>query len=228
MAAWPHGDPDAVVRGILATAPYRHAPAAVAAHSAPQKSALELFGQWFHDRVWVPFWNHFHNPIGHALNGIATVSTPIGYGVVVLACLVLAFAIYRLAVALGQPGAASGDRRPGPGLALAGEASSAQLRARAAGAARAGDYARAIAALFGAALALLDERAVVAFDATRTPGEYGRLVRRATPQAAQAFGELSGRFVSAAYAERVMTADDYADAERAYAAFDPRPSGATA
>jgi hypothetical protein len=226
MGAWPHGDPDAVVRGILATAPYRHAPAVVAARSAPKKSAWEVFGDWFHDHVWAPFWSHFHNPIGHALNGLVNVSTPIGYGVVVLACLVLAFGIYRLAMALGRPEARSDSLRALPGLALGREASSAQLRARAAEAARSGDYARAIAALFAAALALLDERAVVAFDATRTPGEYGRLVRRANPGAAQPFGELSNRFVSAAYAERITTADDYAHAERAYAQFDPVAPGA--
>jgi hypothetical protein len=228
MGAWPHGDPDAVVRGILATAPYRHAAVAAESHSKPAKSGWQLFGEWFHDHVWEPFWHVFRDPIGHALGGIANVGAPIGYAVVGVACLVLAFVIYRLAIAFARPASDAGARDAVPGAYLARALSSAQLRARAAETARAGDYGRAIAALFAAALALLDERAIVAFDSTRTPGEYGRLVRRATPRAAQPFGDLCGRFVTAAYAQRIATADDYAQAERAFVAFDPAATTANA
>ena len=226
MHAWPHGDPDAVVRGILATAPYRHAPAI--SRDKPKPTWQELFGQWFHDTIWEPFWHTFRDPIGHALSGISGVSGVIGYVVVGFACLVLAFAIYRLAIALGRPATTGGSASSSAGRLLLADLSSAQLRARAAEAARAGDFGRAIAALFAASLAMLDERGIVAFDRTRTPGEYRLLVRRASPRAAQPFGELSGGFVRAAYAENVMTADDYADAERALADFDPAATTATA
>jgi Domain of unknown function (DUF4129) len=77
-----------------------------------------------------------------------------------------------------------------------------------------GDYARAIGALFSAALAALDERALVPFDAARTPGEYGRLVRRARQSLSGPFDALSGDFVRAAFAPERPVQDDYLRAER--------------
>jgi hypothetical protein len=82
-------------------------------------------------------------------------------------------------------------------------------------------YAGAIAALFGAALAELDARGLVAFDATRTPGEYRRLVRRARAQASVPFDDLAERFVRALYAPERPQPADYEAAERALAALEP-------
>ena len=58
------------------------------------------------------------------------------------------------------------------GRALAERRSSSEWRAAAADFAAKGEFARAIAALFSAALAELDERGLVALDPSRTPGEY--------------------------------------------------------
>jgi hypothetical protein len=225
MAAYPHGDPDAVVRAILATSPYRHP---VADATAPAKpSLMQLLWQWYLDHVWEPLvhWlSHVHiRSFGSAGGDAATI---VGYGVVAVACFVLAFALYRLIVAFARTGSGEGTSSNGGRVALERTLSSQQWRARAAEAARAGDYGRAIAALFTASLATLDERAIVAFDATRTPGEYRRLVRRVRAAAAEPFNDLCGRFVRAAYAEAVATADDYAAAERAFAAFEPATVGA--
>ena len=219
MASWPHGDPSVVVRGILATAPYRHT--IVATTDKPSPNVLEILWNWFREHVLRPLFHWLDAHLSHAFGGAAgKAGSVLVYAIIGIAALVLAFAIYRLVVAFARSGSkdsiATGER-----LTLADLPSSAQWRARAAEAARAGDYGRAIAALFTAALATLDERAIVAFDATRTPGEYRRLVRRARATAADPFNDLSGRFVRAAYAEVVTTADDYAQAERAFAAFEP-------
>ena len=219
MPAWPHGDPSAVVRSILATSPYRRAPRATL--EKPKKTLLELLGDWIHDNIWIPIRHFFHSlhlydP--HASAGNA--GRILVYALIAAAAAVLVYVIYRLALAFGRP-KAGGVTDRGDRVASTPPSSSKQWRARAAELARAGDYARAVAALFTASLATLDERTIVTFDATRTPGEYRRLVRRERRSASEAFNDLASRFVRAAYAEVTTTADDYAAAERAFAAFEP-------
>jgi hypothetical protein len=218
MAAWPHGDPDAVVRAILATAPYRRA--APETETAPGPDLLGLAWKWLVDHVIKPIWDAIFGHLPRTSGGLNAAAHVVEYAVIGAAAIMLAYAAYRLVIALAK--ATPSERRsPGGGVALATVSTSEEWRRRAAAAARAGDYGRAIAALFRASLAVLDERAVVVFDATRTPGEYRRLVRRERALAAEPFNDLAGRFVRAAYAEAVTTADDYAGAERAYAAFEP-------
>ncbi len=101
----------------------------------------------------------------------------------------------------------------------------AELLHRAAEAAAAGDFARAIGALFAAALAALDERGIVPFDGARTPGEYRRLVRRARPPAAPAFDALAGGFVRAMFAPAPPQRADYDAAARAFAVLEPALHG---
>ena len=223
MASWPHGDPSAVVRDILATPPYRHA--IVTTTQEPERNVSQLLWDWFYAHVVKPISAWIDAHLGHRFGGAGQAGNVLVYAIVALAAIVLIFAVYRLVVAFAVSGK-NNARAAGERVTLASLPSSAQWRARAAEAARAGDYGRAIAALFTAALATLDERALVAYDATRTPGEYRRLVRRARADAAVPFGELSGSFVRAAYAEDVTTQDDYARAERAFETFEPMTASA--
>jgi len=212
--AYPHGDPDAVVHAVLADPAYGAAAPTTAVK--PQPSLWEAAWQWFANHVLGPL---FH-PIARALAASRGAGTIVGVVLVVLALGLLAFVGFRLAVAFARPvvdagarGAVRGAHEPALSvqdwLALAREA-----------AAR-GAYAEAIAALFRAALGELDERAIVTFDAARTPGEYRRAVRRARAAAAGPFDELAERFVRAAFADATPQRAEFDAAERAFAAFTP-------
>ena len=95
----------------------------------------------------------------------------------------------------------------------------ADLRTAALAAAQRGDYALAIALIFRAALSALDERELIGYDGARTPGEYRRLVRRTIAAAANAFDDLTVRFVRASYARTATTREDFDGAAGAYDAF---------
>ncbi|MGH7707920.1 MAG: DUF4129 domain-containing protein, partial [Vulcanimicrobiaceae bacterium] len=70
---------------------------------------------------------------------------------------------------------------------------------------------------FNAALAALDERAIVPLDGARTPGEYQRRVRAILGAAATPFDDLVARFVPACFAPAPPARSDY---DTALAAFD--------
>jgi hypothetical protein len=212
MSAWPHGDPDALVRTVLAAPGYRTAPAVT--DVAPPPSFWSTFVAWIARHVLGPLLR----PFARAIASTHGVGTAVGLALALLALAAIAFAVYRLALAFVAPALASDPMRSA-GIEPYGDA--ADWRARARDAADRGDYAAAIAALFRAALAALDERAIVRYDAARTPAEYRRLVRRERGPAAPAFDELAERFTRAVYAPRASGADDFAAAERAYAAFEP-------
>jgi hypothetical protein len=208
---WPHGDPNAVAARVLSDPAYRHAKATTAA--APAESPFLTILRWIWHHVIAPLLH----PLAHAVAATRGVGTVAGTIMVVAALLGLAFVIFRLVLSLVRvpgPGGAGGRAAAVRGLDVERSAFDWRRVAR-------GDYARAIAALFSAALVELDERAVVAFDATRTPGEYRRLVRRARAAAAPAFDELTERFNHALYAAGTPVAAEYAAAERALAAFAP-------
>jgi hypothetical protein len=210
---WPHGDPNAVIKRVLADPAYRDAPATTA--QKPHESLIGIVWDWIADHVRPLF-----HPIAKALGATQGVGTLVGYVLIALALAALVFAVFRLVLAFARPAQRRGDRRA-EGNALDVERTPPEWRALARAAAARGDYAGAIAALFGAALAELDARALVAFDATRTPGEYRRLVRRARAQASVPFDELAERFVRALYAPERPQPSDYEAAERALAAFEP-------
>ncbi len=79
-----------------------------------------------------------------------------------------------------------------------------------------GAYARAVGLLFVASLALLDRTGRIPYEASRTPGEYRRLVRARLAQAAEAFDTLAGVFVVAAFGERPVFVPEWIHASRAY------------
>jgi hypothetical protein len=214
LKPWPHGDPDAVARAILAQPAYRRIPAST--DVAPQPSVWQILWDWIVDHVLRPLFG----PISHALGSAHPVGAAFGIVLIAIALLALAFLVFRLAVAFVGPALARG-RDVASGVALDAERTREDWLAAARAAAARGDYARAIAALFSASLAALDERSIVPFDPARTPGEYRRMVRQATRPASAAFDELSDRFVRAAYAPSVPARADFDAAERAFAAFEP-------
>jgi len=212
---FPHGDPDTVVRDVLSGAAYRHAPSATP--SAPQHSLWAVLWTWLHEHVIGPLLSPLVRAFAHAAHG--RLGALLDGGFVALALALLVLVAYRLALAYER---ASRDPRRGDAVvALAPSHDAAAWRARAREAAARNDFARAIAALFAAALALLDERAVIGFDPARTPGEYRRAVRRERELAANAFDELAQRFVRAVYARERPGADAYAEADRAFDRFEP-------
>lgn len=215
MTHWPHGDPDAVAREVLAGSAYRHSPLENA-HPPPQAWWEPLWG-WFLDHVVKPLLA----PLAHALVGAAGsgLGGAVVTGFVAVSLGLLAFVAYRLATAFVRiPHAARGvaGRR-----SLAPARDDTAWRALAREAATRGDFSRAIGYIFAAALALLDERAVVAFDAARTPGEYRREVRRERMPAASSFDDLAAGFMRASYAAEPPDAGDYAAVVAAFDRFEP-------
>jgi hypothetical protein len=206
---WPHGDPNAVVRSILAQPAYREAPAP----SAPSESLLARVFRWIGDRLHAIF-ERFG--VGSAFAGSGVV---VGWLLLAAAVLGLANVAFRLAIVI------AGGRTDRVARVAAGDlaetSTSASLRASALTSAARADYARAIVLLFRAALAALDERALVVYDAARTPREYRRVVRRAVSAAAGPFDELTSRFVRASFANAPVSRVDYDAAAVAFDAFEP-------
>jgi hypothetical protein len=167
-------------------------------------------------RILQPLWHW----LDHVFNSTRGTMTPLAIVVIALTVLAVVFLIVRIVLAFVKPAAAAlGEMTLGGTL---GEPRSADAWRRiAAAAASEGEYARAIAALFAAALAALDERMLVPYDDSRTPGEYRRRVRAAREAAAPPFDTLAERFVHAAYAAEPSSHTDYDSALDAYARFVP-------
>jgi hypothetical protein len=201
-----------VARTVLAQPAY-HVPATSAA--APHADLMTVIFDWLAKLL---------HPFAHWLEGAAGSARPFGAlaGALVLGAVLglLALLLWRIANALLKD--PPRPRLPGnfTGGALTGRSAS-DWREFAERAANAGDYARAIAALFSGALATLDERSLVPFDAARTPGEYRRLVRRTKPALAGPFDALSRAFVRAAFAAAVPQRADYERAAGSYDALVP-------
>jgi len=210
LSRWPHGDPNAVVKEVLSQSAYRTKPT----HSdSPVLSFWSQLWEWVGNIV-RPFFSWLDHVLGSG-GGTAQVIA-LAIGVVTIA--VLAFLIYRVVLAFVKPVV---GRRHAAEHPLVERLDAAAWQALAAERAARGDYARAIAALFAATLALLDERALVPFDASRTPGEYRRLVRRASEAIATPFDVLADRFVRAAFAAEAPQRGDCEDAFAAFGALRP-------
>ncbi len=213
-ATWAHGDPSVVIRGVLRDPAYRTAPATSHAEHA---SLVQIVLEWIYKHVLQPLFG----PLAHAASASQGVGTVLGYVLIAVAFAFLAFVAYRLAIAFAAPSASRGFGSSASARALAAERDPRAWHELARLAAARGDYGSAIAALFGAALAVLDETSIVAFDAARTPGEYRRLVRRARAPASAPFDDLADRFVRALYAPARAERADYEAAREAFAAFEP-------
>jgi Domain of unknown function (DUF4129) len=161
-ATWPHGDPRAVAKMVLADRRY-HA----ASQPAP-KTLWDLF--WDLLRKW---WDALTAPIGHVL-GNDLVTQFVGLAVLAVALAFLAFVAYRFARPYLRKRRA---RARAAATALAHDGDAAMLRERAFAAANEGRYHDAAALLWASALRALDEAGRVRYDAARTPGEWRREVR---------------------------------------------------
>lgn len=212
--AYPHGDPDRVVRSVLAEPAFRSSVSATA--SAPRPTLIEVVWDWVADHILRPLLH----PLASALSASHGVGTVVGLLLIVVSLGLLAFVVFRIALAFAGPAAASAALGRVFGARAPAE-DSAYWRGAAREAASRGAYAEAISALFRAALAELDDRAIVAFDAARTPGEYRRAVRRARSAAALPFDALADRFVRAAFAPDTPQRSEFDAAERALDEFEP-------
>jgi hypothetical protein len=209
---WPHGDPDAVIRGVLAQPAYR---TEKTVNQPPKPTLIEQIekavGDWLR--------KHF-GFLQHLYHGARATGNVLGIIALVALAVVLIAVGARLAGTLLRPKVAVED--DGTSLhALGGSRSAAQWRTFAMEAAARGEYNAAVAALFVAALQLLDESGVLHFDAARTPGEYRRLVRGTLGRGAPAFDGLVSGFLDVTYGERRADHDDYDAAQHSYAAFAP-------
>lgn len=163
-------------------------------------------------------------PITRAFAAGRNVGTAVGIVLVVVALCGLAFVVVRLALAFARRNGRTA--RAAETLPSGASFADTDWRAVAREAAARGEYARAIAALWAAALVVLDERALVTLDPARTPGEYRQSVRRIGSAAAAPFDTLGERFVYATYAAAASSARDFEIAERAFTAFEPAVTSA--
>lgn len=83
--------------------------------------------------------------------------------------------------------------------------------------AKTGQYDTAVRQLYFALLCLLDEKALVRFEATRTNGEYVRnLSGKASEEMGEGFMRLARRFEAAYYGRQHVSADQFAQCEQSY------------
>jgi hypothetical protein len=205
---WPHGDPNIVVRSVLAQPAFRDA------SGTADRSALQRLLQILGDRL-----RQLFRWLLRGANGSATwLGVTLGYVTLSLAVAAAAFAL--ASALLSRSWARSRTALRGRAAPLE-QMTPERLREQAASMAEAGEFAFAIALLFRGALLALDRAAIVAFDASRTPGEYRRLVRRALSLASSSFDDLAARFVRASFASAAPLRPDYEAAARAYATFVP-------
>ena len=111
--------------------------------------------------------------------------------------------------------------RPATGTPLAPLIHPETLYEQAKTAARHGHYAQAVALLFQASLHVLDQFGKLPYDASLTPGEYRRAVRRSVAAAGDPFDQIAKTFVLAAFAQRSITLTDFAAADQAYRTLCP-------
>jgi hypothetical protein len=212
-AAFPHGDPNDVVRSILRDPAYHERALA----AAPEPSLWERFLQWVLD-VLRPLFAR----LGGVLGETSKFAPALAYALIAVALAGLVLLLALLVRSLVEAHYARRRARPNAeGEALEAERGYDEWQTLAMACAQRGEYARAIRALFGAALAGLHERALVPFDPARTPGEYRRLVRGARATAAPAFDALTERFVYASYAPGITGRSEYEAASLAFAKLDP-------
>ncbi len=195
-AVWPHGDPAAVIRSVLADRRFH-----TAAQRPGEKSWLDYvrFGL-------KRFWDWITQPFHH-LTGGHTVATVLGIVVLVIVGVLLVAAIVYFARG------AFGVRRvraPSADVTLLGERDARTLFDAALAAAEAGRYRDAAVLLWSSALHALDECGRVRYDPARSPGEWRRAVQDPS------FDVLARDAVIALFAERGVDAATIARMRAAY------------
>lgn len=199
-------DLEAAAKSILAEPAYRVAPTKPA--QAPQETIWERILDWI-----ITQFDKLFGGLAEATQKVPIVGKIIGYAIVAAAVLGLAFVGYRIARSL----ASRRDRvAANVGDVLPINANADDLYALARDQARSGNAAPAVALLYQAALMLLDRLDRVAYDPSRTPGEYRRLVRRNAQKTADAFDALARSFVAVAFGAQRAGSEEWDRADGAY------------
>lgn len=164
------------------------------------------FLQWVRDR-WNDLWHAAFGRV-HLGRGGAVAA---GDLLIIVVALLLLFIGYRLAsnLAIERRAAARARKLDEPRDAAA-------LYATACDFARSGDYARASAALFSAAVIALSARDIVRDDRSATVGDLRRTLRRESAELVGPFDEVAAAFVTGVYAERPLARDDWERALTGY------------
>lgn len=206
-ASAPAADVGSTVRSILSQAAYRVAKTTPA--QAQQPSIWERILDWIVEKL-----DELFGRLAQVTQGMPIVGTVLAYAILAAAIAALAFVGYRIArrIASSRVRGAAGIGDPLPPQANADELFAAALAN-----ARDGRAAQAIALAYQASLVVLDRSDRVAYDASRTTGEYRRLVSRKAPAIAALFDALARLFVAAAFAGGRMGAEDWDRAANAFA-----------
>lgn len=205
-AGAPEIDIGPTVRSILAQPAYHVAKTTPA--KEPQPSLFDRILQWIFDKI-----GELFERLASVTQGAPILGTVLAYAILAAAIVALAFVAYRVARRFTARRTPMGG---GIGDPLPPEANADELFGFALSLARAGHAAQAIALAYQAALVLLDRSDRVTYDASRTAGEYRRLVSRKAPAVASFFDSLARIFTVAAFAEKRLGDDDW---QRAASAF---------
>jgi hypothetical protein len=195
---WPHGDPRAVARTIVADPRFHGS----TSNGAPAPSLIGRVLGWIGERI-----GDIVRAIGHVLGARTPLNVAIGVVALAVAVAGLAFLIVRF---VRLP--ARRRRAATTSIALERELTSAELIAQALAAARAERWHAAASALARAALHSLDERGRLRFDAARTPGEVRRVLND------PAFDAFEREATTALFAADAASAESFARLRTTYAA----------
>jgi len=159
---------------------------------------------------WSDFWAWFGQQIGHLLErliGAASGNTGrlIGDFLTGAAIVGIIFVVCYLALRF----AASRTKPLGSEKVSEDSLGAPSLIGRAQASADQGDYARAIAMLFAASLAIFDEKGIVAYDSTRTAWEYERILQARRSYLFAPFRTVVRSFVRVAFAAGGATQAEY-------------------
>lgn len=198
-------DPHALAQEILGQSRFR-----MQVNGVRARTWWDALRDWIGER-----WNQLIDAFSHHVRIGAKASVAIGDVLLVaIIVLVLIVAVRLLLGMVRESGAsAQGVRELQP------RADARALHAAAQEAAARNDYAHAIALLLRAALATLDARGVLRDDPARTVNECRRDVHANVPHLSAPFDSIARAFTAAVYAEDRVTAEQWTQAERAYAAF---------
>ncbi|HET9342794.1 MAG TPA: DUF4129 domain-containing protein [Candidatus Eremiobacteraceae bacterium] len=204
--AAPRTDLEAAAKSILAESAYR---VSATKPAQPQQPTIwDRILNWIIEKI-----DELFGRLATATQKVPIVGVIIGYAIVGAAIIGLAFVGYRLARRLTS-------RRDtavaGVGEVLPLSTNPDELYALARDEARSGNTGQAVALLYQTALVLLDRVDRIAYDPSRTPGEYRRLVHRNAQTIADAFDALARLFVAVAFGRASAGADDWRRADAAF------------
>lgn len=209
--ASPQTDPQPLAAGILAQKSYAHELTTPA--PPPQETLYDKILKWLGNLV---------QELLRAVFGAAVAVPALGRILVVAFIVISAAAAAYLIYVLVAIVARRERRKAGAlGTPLPVAVQPETLYEQATAAAHAGQYSQAVALLFQASLRAFDTTGRLPYDASLTPGEYRRAVRRTVAAASDPFDQIAKTFVLAAFAQRAITPGDFADADRAYGALRP-------